>query len=107
MTGTRTQEWAERAKAHLLGSDGIVGGTAEVIFEKGEGIILTDVEGKDYIDVSSFVQACNLGYDNTEIIDAMTKQARKLHFGYSALIEISITSCSLPGERNLWSGQSS
>jgi len=84
MTGTRTQEWAERAKAHLLGSDGIVGGTAEVIFEKGEGIILTDVEGKDYIDVSSFVQACNLGYANTEIIDAMTKQARKLHFGYSA-----------------------
>jgi len=84
MTGRRTQEWAERAKTHLLGSDGVVGGTAEVIFEKGKGITLTDVEGKEYIDISSFVQACNLGYDNTEIIDAMTEQLHKLHFGYTA-----------------------
>ena len=84
MIDQRTQEWAKRARAHLLGSDGVVGGAAEVIFEKGKGIILTDVEGKEYIDISSFVQACNLGYDNTEIIDAMTEQMHKLHFGYSA-----------------------
>ena len=45
MTGTRTQEGAERARAHLLGSDGVVGDTAEVIFEKGEGII--QEEGTD------------------------------------------------------------
>lgn len=60
----KTREWARRVKAHLLGSDGVVGAMPEVIFEKGRGVILTDVEGKEYIDVSSFVQACNLGYGN-------------------------------------------
>ena len=84
MRNKRTEEWAERARTHLLGSDGVVGGRAEVIFEKGKGITLTDVEGKEYTDISSFVQACNLGYDNTEIIDAMTEQMHKLHFGYSS-----------------------
>lgn len=84
MTGRLTQEWAIRARARLLGSDGLVGGTAEVIFEKGRGITLTDVEGKEYTDLSSFVQACNLGYDNKEIIEAMAAQMHKLHFGYSS-----------------------
>ena len=45
MMGKRAQEWTERARAHLLGSDGVIGDTAEVIFEKGEGII--QEEGTD------------------------------------------------------------
>jgi len=84
MTGRRTQEWAERGIGHLVSSSGVVGHGAEIIFEKGKGVLLTDVDGKDYIDISSFVQCCNLGYDNKEIVDAMVEQLNKLHFGYSA-----------------------
>jgi len=83
VAGQKTQEWAQRGVAHIIASSGEVGRGAEIIFEKGEGALLTDIDGKEYIDISSFVQACNLGYGNREIIDAITAQLNKLQFSYS------------------------
>ncbi|HPG72854.1 MAG TPA: aminotransferase class III-fold pyridoxal phosphate-dependent enzyme, partial [Bacteroidales bacterium] len=38
------------------------------------GIYLTDVSGKQYIDLISGVSVSNLGHNNSEIIEAITKQ---------------------------------
>jgi adenosylmethionine-8-amino-7-oxononanoate aminotransferase len=83
MVSEKTKEWAQRGIDHIIASSGEVGRGAEIIFQNGQGVILTDVDGKEYIDISSFVQACNLGYGNKEIIDAITRQLNKLQFSYS------------------------
>ena len=46
----------------------------------GDGIRLTDTEGKRYIDGLSGVFVASLGYGNQAVIDAMTAQLQRLHF---------------------------
>jgi adenosylmethionine-8-amino-7-oxononanoate aminotransferase len=53
---------------------------APFLFASGEGIRLTDVDGKDYLDGLSGVFVTSLGYRNQPIVEAMTAQLRKLHF---------------------------
>jgi adenosylmethionine-8-amino-7-oxononanoate aminotransferase len=50
------------------------------IFAKGEGVRVTDDQGKTYLDGLSGVFVVSLGYGNQTIIDAMAEQARTLHF---------------------------
>jgi adenosylmethionine-8-amino-7-oxononanoate aminotransferase len=50
------------------------------VFESGEGIRLTDVDGREYIDGLSGVFVNSLGFGNRAVIDAMTAQLEKLHF---------------------------
>lgn len=45
---------------------------------RGEGVYLYDTEGKKYIDAVSGASVVNIGHAVPEIIDAMTKQAKKL-----------------------------
>jgi adenosylmethionine-8-amino-7-oxononanoate aminotransferase len=51
-----------------------------LIMVDGKGIILTDHEGRQYIDGLSGVFAVSLGHGNDEIIDAITAQHRRLSF---------------------------
>jgi adenosylmethionine-8-amino-7-oxononanoate aminotransferase len=51
-----------------------------LIMVEGDGIILTDVEGRRYIDGLSGVFAVSLGHGNDEIIDAIVAQHRRLSF---------------------------
>ena len=51
-----------------------------LIMVEGDGITLTDVEGRRYIDGLSGVFAVSLGHGNDEIIDAITAQHRRLSF---------------------------
>ncbi|MGI8913953.1 MAG: aminotransferase class III-fold pyridoxal phosphate-dependent enzyme, partial [Chloroflexota bacterium] len=51
------------------------------IVERGAGIRVTDSHGKDYIDGLSGVFVASLGYGNRVVIDAMTAQLERLHFG--------------------------
>lgn len=52
------------------------------IIEEGNGIYLKDVEGNEYIDVTSGPVACGIGHGNKKVIEAIKKQAEKLEYAY-------------------------
>jgi adenosylmethionine-8-amino-7-oxononanoate aminotransferase len=54
--------------------------TDPLIMVEGDGITLTDHEGRRYIDGLSGVFAVSLGHGNDEIIDAIAAQHRRLSF---------------------------
>ena len=49
-----------------------------VVLERGEGVHVWDVEGKQYYDFLSAYSAVNQGHCHPKIVDAMTRQAQKL-----------------------------
>ena len=49
-----------------------------VVLEKGEGVYVWDVEGKQYFDFLSAYSAVNQGYSHPKIVKALTEQAQKL-----------------------------
>lgn len=49
-----------------------------VVIEKGEGIFVWDVEGKQYFDFLSAYSAVNQGHSHPKIIEALTSQATKI-----------------------------
>lgn len=49
-----------------------------VVIEKGEGIFVWDVEGKQYFDFLSAYSAVNQGHAHPKIIEALTSQAAKI-----------------------------
>ena len=55
-------------------------GDDPLVLAEGDGIYVTDVNGKRYIDGLSGVMTCNLGYKNRPIIDAISEQLGRLHF---------------------------
>ncbi len=50
------------------------------VLVKGEGIYLTDENGKRYLDAISGIAVTSLGYGRKTIIDAMAKQAKQLPY---------------------------
>lgn len=51
------------------------------VYVKGEGVRLTDAEGREYLDMmSSHTRANSLGYGNEEIARAVYEQLRSLHY---------------------------
>ena len=53
-------------------------GRFAIALDHGAGAQLWDVEGKRYIDLTSGIGVCSLGYNNPAIVDAITAQAHKL-----------------------------
>ncbi len=53
-------------------------GRFSIALDHGEGSKLWDVEGKRYIDLTSGIGVCSVGYNNQALIDAITVQAHKL-----------------------------
>ena len=49
-----------------------------VVLERGEGVYLWDVEGKQYFDFLSAYSAVNQGHCHPDIVGAMTEQAQRL-----------------------------
>lgn len=49
-----------------------------VVFEKGEGVYVWDVEGKRYYDFLSGYSAVNQGHCHPEIVESFVEQAGKL-----------------------------
>ena len=49
-------------------------------FCKGEGIVLTDVEGKQYLDCISGIWNVPFGYHNEHVIDKIREQLERLPF---------------------------
>lgn len=53
---------------------------AKVIFVEGDGIYLTDIEGKKYIEAMSSLWNVNVGYGREELANAAQEQMKKLPF---------------------------
>lgn len=53
-------------------------GRFAIALDHGQGSTVWDVEGKKYIDFTSGIGVCSLGYNNEAIINAITEQAHKL-----------------------------
>ncbi|CAI2674577.1 Isoleucine 2-epimerase [Apilactobacillus kunkeei] len=50
----------------------------DMVIESGEGAILKDVEGNEYIDLLASASSTNTGHSHPHVVDAITKQAQKL-----------------------------
>ena len=50
----------------------------QVVFEKGDGVYLYDIDGKKYLDFVSGIAVFALGYNNKEYNDALKEQIDKL-----------------------------
>ena len=51
------------------------------IYVRGEGVRVTDIDGREYLDMmSSHTRANSLGYGNSEIAAAVAKQLQQLHY---------------------------
>ena len=55
----------------------------EIVIASGEGAVITDTTGKDYIDATAALWYCNAGYGRREIADAVAEQLTRLP-GYSS-----------------------
>jgi adenosylmethionine-8-amino-7-oxononanoate aminotransferase len=55
----------------------------EIVIASGEGAVITDTSGKDYIDATAALWYCNAGYGRREIADAVAEQLARLP-GYSS-----------------------
>jgi len=79
MVSKRAQELLQADIDHVLHSFCVVGQNLMVI-EEAHGIYLVDTEGKEYIDLSSQLECCNLGHGRQEIINAVTEAMGKIDY---------------------------
>ena len=103
MNDNQYQELIERDVAHLLHpQNSEAEHQTALIMEKGEGAILTDVQGREYIDGLSSLWNVAVGHGRKELADAAAKQMEQLAFanaysGYSnrPAIELAEKLCNL------------
>ncbi len=65
-----------RAHKHLITS--LVSKIQPIVIEKAKGAIITDINGKDFIDCFAGFSVVNAGHCQQEVIDAAMNQAKKL-----------------------------
>ncbi len=78
----RTQEWIRRDDAVILGwRHG-----PRVVFERGQGMRLWDVDGREYLDFASGHISLLLGHNHPELRETLIEQSAKLwhHYKYYA-----------------------
>ena len=51
---------------------------APVVFERGDGVHLIDMEGKEYLDFAAGIAVCALGHAHPAVTDAIQTQAASL-----------------------------
>ena len=67
-----TRFWHGFADMHVVAD-------REIVMVSGEGCVLTDTEGREYIDATAALWYCNVGYGRREIADAVAAQLTKLN----------------------------
>ena len=67
-----TRFWHGFADMHLVKD-------REIVIESGDGAVITDTNGKQYIDATAALWFCNAGYGRREIADAVAEQLTNLH----------------------------
>ncbi len=81
MVSKRTEELLKWDREHIVHSKWAIGKNNGIVIDKSHGIYLQDTEGKEYIDSGSQLICVNLGYGQTEIINAIREELEKLQFG--------------------------
>ncbi|MBA2880784.1 acetylornithine aminotransferase [Desulfosalsimonas propionicica] len=69
------------SKDYIQRADKVVASTYKrfpLVFERGRGCTLWDIEGRQYTDFVAGIAVCNLGHANPEISRALSRQADKL-----------------------------
>lgn len=92
--GPKAKAVLERRNAAI--PKALCGTTYPIVINRGEDAILEDVDGNLFLDWIGGVGVLNIGYSNSEVIEAVKKQAEKyfhtifnvvVHEGYVALAE--------------------
>jgi len=68
----KTRFWHGFADMHVVADH-------EIVMVKGDGAMLTDSAGHEYIDATAALWFCNVGYGRREIADAVAEQLLKLN----------------------------
>jgi adenosylmethionine-8-amino-7-oxononanoate aminotransferase len=80
MKKAKTDELLQWDRDHLIHSMWPMGTTRGVVFDRAEGVIIRDTEGKEYIDSSSQLVNVNIGHGRKEVIEAIVEQLGKLQY---------------------------
>ena len=72
-TGT-SEQWMEKAKAHLLQNYK----QQPIVLERGLGSKVWDAEGREYLDLLGGIATCGLGHCHPEVVAAVRTQLEKL-----------------------------
>jgi 4-aminobutyrate aminotransferase-like enzyme len=75
--GPRSRDLHARAVRHMKGYSSQVK-LFPVVFEKGHGVTLTDVDGNTYLDFSSGIYVTSLGHCHPKVSEAVAKYAHQL-----------------------------
>ena len=78
-----------------------------LVIDRGEGVVVTDVDGNRFLDFTSGIAVCNTGHSHPKVVEAIIDQARRfLHmsgtdFYYSVQSELAEKLAQLsPGQRD-------
>lgn len=83
MTERTAAQWQTLDKRHLLHPNTVLGRHEEegpLLIVSGQGAVLTDVDGKEYIDGIAALWLANVGYGRAEIAEAARAQMEALPF---------------------------
>ncbi|HPP12380.1 MAG TPA: aspartate aminotransferase family protein, partial [bacterium] len=75
--GPKSRQYHQRASRYLKGYSSQVR-LFPVVFEKGHGVTLTDVDGNTYLDFSSGIYVTSLGHCHPKVSEAVARYARTL-----------------------------
>ena len=75
--GPKSEDFNRRGMAHMLGYSSQVK-LCPVVFDKGHGVTLTDVDGNLYLDFSSGIYVTTLGHCHPKISEAVAFHAKNL-----------------------------
>jgi len=75
MGGLTNKELVDRRKIAITTA---VGNASLNFIDSGQGAMLRDVEGRDYIDFAGGIGAMNIGHSHPKVVAAIKKQAEKL-----------------------------
>lgn len=72
----KTHDIMEKAQKYLITS--MVSKIEPVVVDEAKGAIIKDIDGKEYIDCFAGISVVNAGHCQQDVIEAATRQARKL-----------------------------
>ncbi len=102
--GPKSTKWHERCTKYFKGLSGQVK-LFPVTFESGNGCVLRDVDGNEYIDFSSGIYVTTLGHCHPKVSEAVAKHASQLMNAHDFTTPIKAELCEklaevLPGDLN-------
>jgi len=95
MTDNRTEELLRWDREHIVHGRWPIGENIGIVAEKSHGIYFEDTEGKEYIDGASQLICVNLGYGQSEIVDAIREEMERTQYAmlFHGFSNVAIVEC--------------